>query len=623
RDEDGPRRFLTSLAQAHTHGLPITWEHLYKGTEPQRVDLPTYPFQRQHYWLESTTPAGDVSAAGLEEAGHPLLGAGVQLAESGGYVFTGRLSLNAHPWLADHCVLDTVLLPGTAFVELALHAGAETDCVELEELTLHAPLVVPEDSGVQLQLVVGPSDVGGRRTLTIHSRVQRPDDTSVQGDWLQHATGILSVGSPDSGLADTGTNEPWPPAGAQRMPTADLYERLAGRGFAYGPAFQGLKAAWRCGDDIFAEVSLPAGHTEAHRFQLHPVLLDAALHAAIPVEEAGGGEPPDLSMPARMPFLWRQVRLRTAGADTLRVRLTPVAPDAMALIISDGTGAAVATVEGLVSRPVSPDQIKVARPVPTHDHLYRLEWVGVPSGPPATTLTGQWAVIDDDPLDLVTALTAAGTPVDTHTDLTALIHTLDSGAAPPDTAILTVHHWHTHTHTETGAETGADTATTTATRGDGDPPEWAVAAQETAEQVRTVTHRLLTWVQTWLAEPRLTGTRLVIVTQGAITTGSHDPAPDLTHAPVWGLIRSAQAEHPDRFHLLDLDTHPTSTTHPNRHPRPPTPHHHTPPHHLPPLRPRRSHPRTTTTHAQRSPHTLRRRRSPTPAHHHMGRPSRH
>nr|WP_277745032.1 type I polyketide synthase [Streptomyces sp. LX-29] len=560
RDEDGPRRFLTSLAQAHTHGLPITWQHLYTGTEPQQVDLPTYPFQRQRYWLESATPAGDVSAAGLEEAGHPLLGAGVQLAENGGYVFTGRLSLSAHPWLADHCVMDTVLLPGTAFVELALHVGAETGCVELEELTLHAPLVVPEDSGVQLQLVVSAVNDDDRRTLTIHSRVQRPGDTSEQGAWLQHATGILSVESPDSGLAGTGTNEPWPPAGAERMPTADLYERLAGRGFTYGPAFQGLKAAWRCGDDIFAEVSLPAGHTEAHQFQLHPVLLDAALHAAIPAGKASGGEPPDLSMPARMPFLWRQVRLRTAGADTLRVRLTPVAPDAMALIISDGMGTAVATVDGLVSRPVSPEQIRIARPVPTHDHLYQLEWAAVPSAPPTTTLTGQWAVIDDDPLDLSAALTATGTPVDTHTDLTALIHTLDSGAAPPDTAILTVHHWHTHTHTRHPQnETGADIAT--ATRGDGDPPEWAVAAQETAEQVRTVAHRLLTWVQAWLAEPRLTGTRLVIVTQGAVTTGPDDPAPDLAHAPVWGLIRSAQAEHPDRFHLLDLDTHPTSTTH--------------------------------------------------------------
>nr|WP_313956572.1 polyketide synthase [Streptomyces sp. SAJ15] len=566
RDRPETDTLMTALAQAHTHGLPITWEQAFTGTEPQRVDLPTYPFQRQRYWLDVPAGRGDVSAAGLEVSGHPLLGAAVRLAGSDGFVFTGRLSLATHPWLADHAVMDTVLLPGTAFVELALHAGAESGCPHLEELTLHVPLVLPDQAGVQLQLTLDPPDDDGRRTLTIHSRVELPRDSILEeaSGWVRHATGALTTAAHSAAPVRAPLDGMWPPSDVEPIDLTGLYAGLTEAGFDYGPGFQCLQAAWRRGTTVFAEATLAEDHAhEAGQYALHPTLLAAALHAATfttTPESQSTAERHD-----RLPSSWRHMSLHAKGVGALRMCLTPSGPDAVAVTVADGRGAPVAEVAGLVTHPVTPEQLLAARPATTHDHLYQLEWVGVPSGPPATTLTGQWAVIDDDPLDLVTALTAAGTPVDTHTDLTALIHTLDSGAAPPDTAILTVHHWHTHTHTHTHTETGADIATTTTTatttRGDGDRPEWAVAAQETAEQVRTVTHRLLTWVQAWLAEPRLTGTRLVIVTQGAVTTGSHDPAPDLAHAPVWGLIRSAQAEHPDRFHLLDLDTHPTSTTH--------------------------------------------------------------
>ena len=138
-----------------------------------------------------------MSAAGLETTGHPLLGAAVQLADSNTHVFSGRISLATHPWLADHAVMDTVLLPGTAFVELALHAGTQTGYPHLEELTLHTPLTLPDEAHVQLQLTVNPPDSDERRTLTLHSRLHIPittHRTSYPG--FCHAAGTLDHRQP-------------------------------------------------------------------------------------------------------------------------------------------------------------------------------------------------------------------------------------------------------------------------------------------------------------------------------------------------------------------------------------------------------------------------------------------
>ena len=120
RDEGGPQRFARSLAEAHAHGAQIDWEAFFKGTAPKRVPLPTYPFQRKRYWLEGSANGGDPSAIGQADAEHPLLGATVESAEGDGLLLTGSISLQTHPWLADHAVAGNVLLPGTAFLELAL-----------------------------------------------------------------------------------------------------------------------------------------------------------------------------------------------------------------------------------------------------------------------------------------------------------------------------------------------------------------------------------------------------------------------------------------------------------------------------------------------------------------------
>ncbi|MEU2850052.1 beta-ketoacyl synthase N-terminal-like domain-containing protein, partial [Streptomyces sp. NPDC007049] len=168
---------LTALARVHAHGATVDWTGFFTGTgtRARPVELPTYAFQHQWFWPagSQSAAAGDVRAAGLGSAGHPLLGAAVELAAGQGVLFTGRLSVRSHPWLADHAVMGRVLLPGTALLELAIRAGDEVGCDRVEELTLAAPLTLPERGAVQMQVAVGTPDESGRRSVGIYSR---PED---------------------------------------------------------------------------------------------------------------------------------------------------------------------------------------------------------------------------------------------------------------------------------------------------------------------------------------------------------------------------------------------------------------------------------------------------------------
>ncbi|WP_455567833.1 type I polyketide synthase, partial [Streptomyces asoensis] len=128
RGEGGPRRLLTSMAELFVRGVPVDWAGvLPAGAAATHVELPTYAFDHEHYWLRSA-PAVDAVALGQAGVDHPLLGAVVAVPETGGVVCTSRLSLRAHPWLADHAVSGVVLVPGTGLVELVVRAGDEVGC---------------------------------------------------------------------------------------------------------------------------------------------------------------------------------------------------------------------------------------------------------------------------------------------------------------------------------------------------------------------------------------------------------------------------------------------------------------------------------------------------------------
>ena len=610
RGEGGPPRFLCSLGEAWVRGAPVEWGAVFDGGAGRAVRLPTYAFQRRRYWLQAAERGvGDLAAAGQRPSDHPLLGAAVALADGGGQLFTGRLSLQTHPWLADHAVMGAVLLPGTAFLDLALYAGGQVGCELVEDLALQAPLVLDEQDEVQIQLLVGEPDRVGACTVSIYSysqggvgedgsEIDRLELGQAGGAWTCHASGTLAPRDSDAthtprepthgrdGLDDQLAmlaSTEWPPPGAVRLETEALYDRLAGVGFEYGPAFQGLQAAWRRGEEIFAEVALAEEQRpSAAHFDVHPALLDAALHgigAARLAEEAQRESGAERAQQGGMglPFSWSGVTLYSAGAQSLRVCLSPAGEGAVAVAVADGaTGAPVAAARSLVVRPVSREQLEGGRRG-RGASLLALEWS--PIAVEAHAQESGWTTLGELPDEALEGVAH-------YADLTALCEELDGGAEVPAVVLvgwgldLSEGLYRSQTIDGPGplhgsksidrpealyrseSIDGPDPLYREPSEGpykepSGGPPGEA-EGEGVAERAHHHAREALALLQAWLAEQRLHDAHLVVLTRGAVAVHAGEAVSGLAAAPVWGLVRSAQSEHPGRFTLVDLDGERTS-----------------------------------------------------------------
>ncbi|MGC5365766.1 SDR family NAD(P)-dependent oxidoreductase, partial [Streptomyces sp. DT24] len=495
---------INALTHLHTHGTHINWTHAYHHTNPHTINLPTYPFQRQRHWLTPSAGGTDLAAAGLSPLRHPLLGAAIEQADGDGVTFVGRLSLSTHPWLADHTVLDTVVLPATAFVEMSWYAADFVDRATVDELTLTHPLVVPPSGGVQLQLTLSGADGSGRRDLSVHTRRD--------GEWVLHAVGSLSdTPAAPAVPAAHALSADWPPSGAAEVDLHDVYERVAAHGYEYGPAFQGLRTAWADDDSVFAEVELDQ-EQPGETFLLHPALLDAALHVLLPgvVEESG---------PTRLPFSWSGVRLHSEGATRLRVAFRRSGRDTVSVVVGDDTGAPVATVQELRWREIPADALGRTDDRPS---LFTVRWREIPLAE-----NGEAEGDGEDGETGATGATGATGTLGASEAAPYILRSAEDLAAAdlPPVVVLPV------TGSTTTSSTTTSSATTSSTR------TGSIAAEATIPVLETV--------QRWLADDRFSGATLVVLTRD----GEADPAA----AAAWGLVRSVQTEHPGRVVLLDTD----------------------------------------------------------------------
>ncbi|WP_181468369.1 type I polyketide synthase [Streptomyces sp. Amel2xB2] len=491
--------------------MPVEWQRLFDGTGAERTDLPTYPFQHERYWPTASPARGDAGALGLVPAEHPLLGAAMPVAGSDAVVLTGRLSASTLPWLADHTVHGTATLPGAGFAELAVRAADQAGCDRVTELTVTTPLVLGAHEGTTVQVWVEAPDDEGRRAVTFHSRPAAAED----GPWTRNATCVVtsSAGDPPAPPALR-----WPPEGAEPVSLDAWYDDTGQAGVSRGPLFRGLRDIWRLGDEIFAEAELPAPAPEARAYGLHPALLDAALQAFDASAEDREGA---------VPVAFDGLSLHASGASALRVRLTRSGPHTLSLAAFDQDGEPVITADTVDMAVPEADHAAVAPSSTRRESLLRLEWPEVPDGDVPPAASGErWAVVGPDDFGLAAALAAGGQSVAEAAP--SLSEAVGADGAVPDIVAVPV-----------PAEDGADVAG---------------AAHRSAA-------RALELVREWLADDRFVRSRLLFVTRSAVTTGAERPAAASRTgpaaapqtAPVWGLVRSAQAESPGSLLLVDVD----------------------------------------------------------------------
>ncbi|MFI9031222.1 type I polyketide synthase [Streptomyces sp. NPDC053560] len=494
KDRDEESALLTGAARLHTAGVDVDWAGVLADTGARRVPLPTYAFQRERYWpTVAATAPGDASGLGLEAGGHPLLGAATAVAGSEEILLTGRLSAADQPWFTEYAQDGRTVLPASVLAELAVRAGDEAGCPTVEELTVTAPLVLTGTEPQRLQIRVSAPDDAGRRTFAVHTR----PGSAADAPWTRHATGVLAAGSPQA----PAPAPVWPPEQAE--PLGVLADGT-------GPA--AVRAAWRRGDDIFAEIELTGQGPGESGFAVHPALLDAAVRA---------GQPAD-GDPGRDAATWRDLTLHAGSASVLRVRLTADGADGRHLTAVDPQGAPVLTAALTLDTTV----VLPSRTTGTDDaSLLTVDWVPADTAAPSGA-RHEWGVLGAGLPELDAALAAADRgPVVRAASLTEL---LERGAPLPPVVLAPV--------------TGDPAA-------DGGLPA----------AVRATTGAVLDLLRSWTTDGRTAAARLVFVTRGAVASGQED-VPDLAAAPAWGLVRSAQSENPGSFLLLDLDGSGTGGT---------------------------------------------------------------
>ncbi|NEQ51900.1 MAG: SDR family NAD(P)-dependent oxidoreductase, partial [Leptolyngbya sp. SIO3F4] len=385
------QQMLSSLGELYVRGVTIDWEG-FEADYPQRrkVSLPTYPFQRQRYWVE--TQPGPTRMMAARDRIHPLLGQRLQLAgRCQDIFFETSLSAASPAYLSDHRVLDKVILPGAAYVEMVLATGSQifqSPRLVLEQVFMAHPLILSATQTTTVQVVLSPTEKGVY-TFEVASLRRSSEADS----WQVHASGKLRAGATQSDL-DKVTLEQWNDRGSP-LPLEPFYRQSKEQGLAFGECFRSLTQAWIESGEGYAQVQLPLAVGDADNYHLHPILLDGGFQLTGAML-AGSNQTQSNSL--YLPVAIERLEVYGQAGQELWVHGKVRDADTGNSLSSDfrlidSTGSVVAQVEGFTVRQVTRQGLQRALEPDLSDWFYTLDWRLQPlerSHPP--TSVGRWLV---------------------------------------------------------------------------------------------------------------------------------------------------------------------------------------------------------------------------------------
>jgi len=381
--QDDWQAILTALGQLYVYGVDVDWTGVDQDYVRQRLALPTYPFQRERYWVEAASSgySGRPQVQRPDAQVHPLLGQYCRLATLSAPYFETSLNLSTPNYLVDHQIYQQGIVPATAYVEMGLAAGKtvlKQGQLQLTDVSIQQPLPLTASQSVPVQVILqSPQNTDTQNDSVYGFEVfsqKTGSSDSAEPVWTRHAAGRVGP-LPATEVAPTAIAlESLQAAYPEDVPVADYYQRLWKRGMAYGPSFQGIQSLQKGPDGVLGRIELPAVASSDADYCIHPALLDACFQALGAVVNDGHT---DAYLPVAIAAInlygpvpekvWSQVQLHPPE----RSKRRQLSAD---LVLWNDAGEAIATLQGLTLKQV-PQRVLQRVLQPSFDEwLYRLDW---------------------------------------------------------------------------------------------------------------------------------------------------------------------------------------------------------------------------------------------------------
>ena len=573
---------FNSLAALYVQGEKIDW----RSVEPEvdikgrRIPLPTYPFQRQRYWWdEASIPSMEPKRTQTKgKANHPLLGDCLPLAGSKEKHFQSQISAQAPEYLQDHCILGQVVLPGAAYVEMAIAAAQhwqKSTRITLKQVAIEKALAFSaENRKTTLQISLAPAGV--EQTAVQIFSLSPLAVASEEEAATRHATATVVLGETapveEPSLATFQTE-----LLAYPVAIAPYYQTLSDQGLNYGPNFQVIRQLWQRSGQALSQISL-ADCSTTGSYALHPALLDGCF------QTIGAAVQANLEKGTYLPVGLDQLQfyspLQQSGWCAVKLQQSESSQNGSSpktlkadLLIWNEAGTLAAQIIGMTLKyignsvlqrlfGISIEQLPVQQPkaseTDSHDWLHELVWQSVPNTQPSLTSKQSpkvWLLFSDERIGkrITTELRKQG-------DRVFEVAIANSYAPDPDSNTYTL----SSTDPDSFNQLFTDLIPTLVTENQGDLTcqiayLWALSAAEqtTGEllEQQKICGGLLNLVQTLAQFPALNA-RLWLLTQNAQRIDTPTPL-NLQQSPLWGLARSLRLEQPNlRCTSVDLSNSP-------------------------------------------------------------------